>query len=154
MALRTWPYEKVDPFGGKRDRRTKGVKQMDPTPSNTTNSTLVLELIRPFDPMSTEAESHYDDVVRRVNRVRTRRVIIESERQQLEDQFVEGDLTVRSGPRRGLPLSNANRRKRLHRLIELSTEERRLAEEERFANESLDRMNRALDRWVRETYGA
>jgi hypothetical protein len=33
-------------------------------------------------------------------------------------------------------------------------EYRQLDEEERFASESLDRMNEALDRWARETYGA
>jgi hypothetical protein len=33
-------------------------------------------------------------------------------------------------------------------------EYRQLDEEERFASESLDHMNEALDRWARETYGA
>lgn len=113
----------------------------------------VRELIRPFDPMSTEAEERYDTVVRRVNRVRARRTRVRREYEQLETQFVEGDLRVRSGPRRGQPLTASGRRRRLTRLVELGSELERLAAEERFSVEALDRMNAALDRWARETYG-
>ena len=38
--------------------------------------------------------------------------------------------------------------------VEVGAELRRIEEEERFAVASLDRMNRALDRWARDTYGA
>jgi hypothetical protein len=114
----------------------------------------VLQLVRPFDPLTAEAESEYDVVVRRVNIVRRRRARVERELAELERQFVENDLIVRSGPQRGQPLSRNGRRRRLVRLLELGTEFRHLNDEEQFAIANLDRMNEALDRWARETYGA
>ena len=113
----------------------------------------VLEMIRPFDPLSTEAETQYDTVVRRINRVRARRACIEKEQRELERQFIDGDFTVPSGRRRGEPLSRITRRNRLMRLLELSAQAHRLAEEERFALRALNRMDLALDRWARDTYG-
>jgi hypothetical protein len=38
-------------------------------------------------------------------------------------------------------------------VIDVGAELRSVEDEERFANGALDRMNRALDRWARETYG-
>ena len=113
----------------------------------------VLELTRPFDPMSADAEDRYDAVVRRVNRVRARRTRLTREFERLERPFVEGEPTVQSGPRRGQPLSPAGRKRRLSRLVEVGADLRAAREEERFAVAALDRMNRALDRWARETYG-
>lgn len=112
------------------------------------------EMIRPFDPTSSEAEAHYDAVVRRVNRVRAKRARNARERTELERQFVEGDLRVLDGARKGQPLSKPGRRKRLARLIDLGAEDLRLGAEELFAVKALDYMNTALDRWARETYGA
>ncbi len=114
----------------------------------------VLELIRPFDPSGANAEEDYDAVVRRVNRVRSRRAVVARELADLERQFVENDLSVRSGARRGQPLTRNGRRRRLARLLDLGTEYSQLNHEERFAISDLDRMNEALDRWARETYGA
>lgn len=112
----------------------------------------VVELIRPFDPLDAGAEDQYDDVVRRINRVRAERARLGLERDRLESQFVDDDLKVASGPRRGEPLSKSGRKKRLHRLIEVGAEINRLDEEERFSSNALERMNAALDRWARETY--
>jgi hypothetical protein len=114
----------------------------------------VLQLIRPFDPSDADAEENYDAVARRVNGVRRRRNIVARELAAVERQFVEGDLVVRFGPRCGQPLTPNGRRKRLARLLDLGIEYRRLNDEERFASANLDRMNAALDRWARETYGA
>jgi len=113
----------------------------------------VLEMIRPFDPLSADAEELYDAVVRRVNRVRSRRTRLGKEQTRLERQFVDNDLTFRSGTRRGEPRSKDGRRRRLARLVEVSAEMLELDQEERFSVTALDRMNRALDRWARETYG-
>jgi len=113
----------------------------------------VLEMIRPFDPVDGDAEDQYDAVVRRLNRVRARRTRLEREKHRLEAQFIEGNLTVQSGARRGEPLSVAGRKRRLARLIEIGADLRDANEEERFATAALDRMNRALDDWARETYG-
>ena len=112
----------------------------------------VRELIRPFDPISAEAETRYDDVARRINRVRAKRLRNDRERLELERQFVENDLVVRAGMRAGLPLGAAGRRQRIRRLFELTTEAQHLSEEEQFSVRALDRMNAALDRWARETY--
>jgi hypothetical protein len=114
----------------------------------------ILKLIRPFDPTSADAEENYDLVARRVNRVRSRRTVVGHELAELERQFVENDLSVGSGPRRGQPLTRKGRRERLARLLDLGVEYRQLNEEERFASTALDQMNEALDRWARETYGA
>lgn len=114
----------------------------------------VLELIRPFDPLGANAEKDYDAVVRRVNEVRRRRAVVARELAELERQFVSSDLVIRSGPRRGQPLTRNGRRRRLVRLLELGTEYGRLNDQERFALANLDRMNDALERWARETYGA
>ena len=121
--------------------------QIDASPSR------VLELVRPFDPLDAEAEDQYDAVVRRVNRVRARRTRLARELERLERPFVEGEPTVQSGPRRGQPLSPAGRKRRLARLVEVGANLRDTVAEERFAVAALDRMNRELDRWARETYG-
>lgn len=115
--------------------------------------TRVLPLVRPFDPVDLDAEDQYDAVVRRVNRVRARRTRLARELERLERPFVDGEPTVQSGPRRGQPLSPAGRKRRLARLIEVGAELREAIAEERFAVTTLDRMNQALDRWARETYG-
>ena len=114
---------------------------------------VVVEMTRPFDPMEADAEDRYDTVVRRINRVRARRTQLERERAELERQFVENDLRIRSGIRSGEPLPPSGRRQRLARLIDLETESERLRNEERFSADALRRMNDALDRWARETYG-
>lgn len=113
----------------------------------------VLEMIRPFDPMSADAEEQYDSVVRRLNRVRAERNRAAAELAELERQFVEDDLYARSGPRQGQPLSQSGRRRRLARMLDLGARVRRLDEVEAFSGAALGRMNEALDRWARETYG-
>ena len=117
------------------------------------NPANVLELVRPFDPISQNAEEEYDAVVRRLNRVRVRRTRLGREKEKLERQFVEGGLTAQTGMHPGEPLSIVGRKRRLARLIEVGAELRHTEDEERFATAALDRMNRALDRWARETYG-
>lgn len=113
----------------------------------------VLEMIRPFDLSSAEAEDQYDAVVRRLNRLRAQRARLGKEMTRLEAQFVDDDLMVQTGPRRGAPLSKGGRRRRLTRLVEVGAMLRQLDQEERFSAAALDRMNEALDRWARETYG-
>ncbi len=113
----------------------------------------ILEMTLPFDPRNAEAETRYDSVVRRIKRARARRAGIEQEQRELERQFIDGDFSVPSGRRRGEPLSRITRRTRLMRLVELCAEAHRLTEEERFALRALNRMDLALDRWARDTYG-
>ena len=125
---------------------------MDPHATSSSSSSNVRPLVRPFEPTSPDAEDRYDAIVRRLNRARARRQLLDREKRRLESQFVDGTPTVLSGPRRGQPLSRGGRRRRLARLVEVATELARTEEEERFASECLDRMNRALDRWARETY--
>ena len=133
-----------------------------PTPCETKKSTVV-ELIRPFDPLNRHAEELYDAVVRRVNHARLRRIKVGRELAELERQFVDNelvdgadlvDLASESDAGRRRPLSKPERRKRLERMLELSAHHARLGDEEQFGVTTLDRMNDALDRWARETYGA
>ena len=114
----------------------------------------VLQFVRPFDPLSPDAEDAYDAVVRRVNSIRHRRSQVARELAEIEHQFVEGDFIIRSGPQSRQSLSRNERRSRLVHLLELGTEFSRLNAEEQFALANLDRMNEELDRWARETYGA
>ena len=125
----------------------------DPDPPRTPTHDVVRPLARPFDPTSVEAEDQYDAVVRRVNRARGRRTMLSREFERLSTQFVDGEPTVQSGPRRGEPLSPQGRRRRLARLVDVAVALRKADAEEAFASDALDRMNRALDRWARETYG-
>ena len=114
----------------------------------------VLQLIRPFDPLTADAEAEYDAVVRRVNGLRDQRSEVARELAELELKIVENDLVVESGPRCGEPLTRSERHGRLLRLLDLAMELRRLNDEEQFAVANLYRMNEALDRWAREAYGA
>ncbi len=114
----------------------------------------VLQLMRPFDPSTADAETEYDAVVRLVNGLRDRRSEVARELAELERQIVENDLVVESGPRCGKPLSRSERHGRLLHLLDLAMVLRRLNNEEQFAVANLYRMNEALDRWARETYGA
>jgi len=125
----------------------------DPNPSPPIAGDTVRPLVRPFDPVSTEAEDQYDAVVRRVNRARARRTVLAREFDRLATPFVDGEPRVLTGPRRGEPLTPQGRRRRLVRLVDLGVTLRAAEAEERFASEALDRMNRALDQWARETYG-
>ncbi len=122
-------------------------------PRASRNAADIVPLIRPFDPMSTDAEDRYDAVVRRLNRVRVRRAEVSRELSELERQFLEGDFTIPSGPRRGRPAALLERRRRLERMLDLGATLRRLDAEEEFATSNLARMNEALDRWARETWG-
>ncbi len=128
--------------------------QPDPSPSpeSRTDRPKVRLLARDFDPMSPEAEDQYDAVVRRLNRVRARRRRLRRELERLSLPFVEGEPRVLSGPRRGQPLSPGGRRRRLARLVDVGVALRDAEAEERFASADLDRMNRELDRWARETW--
>lgn len=116
-------------------------------------STVVVPLSPRFDPTEPGAEARYDGVVSRLNRVsallrQARRACAE-----LERQFVEDDLVVRSGARHGRPLTAAGRRRRLRALLErTATLEALDAERTRLLAE-LDAMNRALDAWAREHWG-
>ena len=126
----------------------------EPDPHTTpADDDVVRPLARPFDPVSPEAEDQYDAVVRRVNRARARRTMLSREFDRLSTQFVDGEPTVLAGRRRGEPLSVQGRRRRLARLVDVGVTLRDAEAEERFASEALDRMNHALDRWARETYG-
>lgn len=112
----------------------------------------VLKMIRPFDPLSAGAEDRYDAVALRLNRIRARRSRLDKQLAHLQGQFIENDLTIQSGPRRGEPLSKIGRRRQLDRLVQIRLELCRLDEQERFSVATLDRMNEALDRWARSTY--
>ena len=125
-------------------------------PTNAPRPAAVVELVRPFDPMSAEAEEYYDAVVRRLNRLRVRRAEIMREFSGLERRFLESkddDGGVRPGSRRDRAAALRDRRERLERMLDLGAILRRLEAEEEFATADLERMNEALDRWARETWG-
>ena len=127
--------------------------EADRPPASPARGATIRPLGRPFDPVSAEAEDQYDAVVRRVNRSRARSLRLRRELERLTEQFVEGTPSVLVGPRRGEPLTPNGRRRRLARLVDVGVALRQAEAEEAFACETLDRMNRALDRWARDTYG-
>jgi len=117
-------------------------------------SAVVVSLTPRFDPTDPGAEARYDSVVSRLNRVSALRQQARRACAELERQFVEDDLVVRSGPRRGRPLTTAGRRQRLRALLERTATLRALEAERTRLLAELDAMNRALDAWAREHWGA
>jgi len=116
-------------------------------------SAVILPFRPRFDPGSADAEPRYDGVVVRINRLTALRREARRDCARLEREFVENDLAVRSGPRRGQPLTRRGRRLRLDRLLERSAALRELDTELERLHAELDRMNRALDSWAREQWG-
>jgi hypothetical protein len=116
-------------------------------------SATIVPLIPRFDPAGPGAERHYDGVVARLNRLAVRRRRTEREFALLERQFVEDDLKVAAGPRRGSPLTARGRRQRLEQLLECAATRRQQDEEWERLHAALDSMNRHLDHWARENFG-
>lgn len=116
-------------------------------------SAIVVPLIPRFDPAGPGAERHYDGVVARLNRLAALRRRSQREFAELERQFVDDELKVATGPRRGQPLTARGRKQRLEQLLECAAERRRQDEEWERLHEALDRMNRRLDLWARENLG-
>jgi hypothetical protein len=114
---------------------------------------IVLPFRRRFDPRDPDAETCYDAVVMRLNRLAARRRRGARLCQEIERQIVQNDLVVAAGRRRGQPLTTEGRRRRLAQLLELHDEQRRLGGEIDRLQRELDAMNGELDAWARETYG-
>jgi len=113
----------------------------------------ILHLTPRFDPGSPDAEHRYDGIVARLNRLIAVRHRARRECAELERQFVDDDLRVASGSRRGLPLTARGRRQRLDLLLDKTAELGALNAEWARLNTELERMNRALDDWTREHWG-
>ena len=127
---------------------------MEPSKHRTERrSPKVVQLFRPFDPLGDDAEAHYDAVVLRVNRVRARAARLRRELERLESPFVDSALEPVAEAPQDEPLSCQSRRRRLAMLVEVGAALKSSEAEERFAVGALERMNQALDRWARETYG-
>jgi len=116
-------------------------------------SATVVQLIPRFDPNGPGAERHYDGVVARLNRLAALRRRSEREYAELERQFVDDELKVASGSRRGERLTPRGRKQRLEQLLECSATRKQQDEEWQHLNGLLDRMNRRLDLWARENLG-
>jgi hypothetical protein len=106
-----------------------------------------------FDPNSPGAETRYDHVVQCINRLSAERHRNRRRSSELERQFVENDLVASSGKRRGQPLTEHGRRRRLGQLLSLYRDLRELDEERVRLHRALEAMNEAIDAWARETYG-
>jgi len=113
----------------------------------------VISIRRKFDPLAKEAESQYNRVAQRLNRLSATRNCHRRAAEELERQFAENDLIARTGPRRGMPLTDIGRRRRLRKLMDLNLELSRIEDERDSLGCELDAMNVALDAWARETYG-
>lgn len=113
----------------------------------------IVPLIPRFDPNGAGAERHYDGVVARLNRLAVLRRRDQRELAELERQFVDDDLRVATGARRGQPLTPRGRRQRLEQLLACAARLREQDREWDRLNAALDRMNRSLDLWARENLG-
>jgi len=113
----------------------------------------VIRIQSRFDPAAPDAEARYDRVVVRLSRLRARCSRLASAAGELERQFVAHDLVVRSGPRRGQPLTAAGRRQRLAALLRLDHERKLACAERDHVEQELARMTDALESWVRRTWG-
>ena len=113
----------------------------------------VIPITPRFDPGSSDAEHRYDGIVARLNRLIALRHRVRRDCAELERQFVDDDLRVASGSRRGHSLTRRGRRQRLELLLDKTAELGSLNAEWTRLNAELDRMNRALDDWTREHWG-
>lgn len=114
---------------------------------------VVIDLQRPFDPDSPEAEIRYNEVVRRLTRMRVLRRQLGDERAELERRFLQGEPGSTRGRRRRRPFARSERHEQLTRWLELSFTLRDLEMEEAWFSRQLHRMNAALDDWARTNYG-
>lgn len=73
----------------------------------------------------------YDRIADRVNALLEKQMTLFPEYFELYDQFVDDDLLVKSGPRRGRRLTKQGRERRLKRLLALEVETHSMREEER-----------------------
>ena len=67
---------------------------------------------------------------------------------RVERQFVENDLRVRSGPRRGEPLDNEGRERRLLELMRLAVDHARAREDHSKLVIRLRKIERISDDWA------
>jgi hypothetical protein len=139
-------------------RHTPGRREQEMTsefaPSKEVSVTAqIIPLIQSFNPMSTDAETRYDRVALRINRLKATRNMCQHNADELARQFVENDLIASSGSRRGKSLTVAGRRRRLRQLLDLEQELSAVTEEIEGLSRTLDHMNQALDDWARQTYG-
>jgi hypothetical protein len=116
-------------------------------------SAVVLPFRRRFDPLEPAAEARYDRVVDELNDLSNQRRRNALKAQGLERQFVENDLSVLGGKRRGQPLSPEGRRRRLAQLLSLHDEQSRIEAEFLRMQTVFESMNADLDAWARDTYG-
>lgn len=114
---------------------------------------VILPFRRRFDPLAPGAEARYDGVVDRLNRLALRRRRNARLAEELARQFVEDDLVVSSGRRRGEPLTREGRRRRLALLLSIHDEQARIDRELATLQRELEAMNGDLDAWARDTYG-
>ena len=78
-------------------------------------------------------------------------LVLSNKMHDLQAQFVQGDLTIQSGPNRGKSLPKKFRWMRMQRLIGLAREYERLVQAQWAAEE---RSARARDRWIRRARSA
>lgn len=106
-----------------------------------------------FDPFSEDAERHYDAIALQIKGLRVGLRKLARRITELERQFVEDDLRVRSGERRGQPLGQVGRKRRLGELMELHVERAMLEQHEKRLLGHLDGMQSALERWATAHFG-
>lgn len=113
-------------------------------------SAAILPFRKKFDPDSPEAEESYEQVVQRMNWLNTTIRSTRMRYQELERQFVENDLTARSGSRRGQDLTARGRRSRLEELF--SCKEVLASKELEYSllRRELHAINRDLEQWAVE----
>jgi hypothetical protein len=114
---------------------------------------VILPFRRRFDPLDPASETRYDSVVDSLNRRAAERRRNVRLAREIERQFVENDLVVAGGKRRGQPLTAEGRRRRIAQLLSLHDEQHRIdAQLQRLGGE-LESMNTDLEAWARDTYG-
>ena len=110
----------------------------------------ILPFRQKFDPDSPEAEESYEQVVQRMNWLNTTIRSTRMRYQELERQFVENDLTARSGNRRGQSLTSRGRRGRLEELFTCKENLEKKELEYGLLRRELQAINRDLEQWTEE----
>ncbi|MBW2273141.1 MAG: hypothetical protein JRG96_07710 [Deltaproteobacteria bacterium] len=108
----------------------------------------VIPLHPRFNPLSEKDHRHYEELLRRVNFSDAVVRHLMRNLSELERQFIEDDLVVKSGPREGEPLDAEGREQRLLELMRINLDHARAREEHLKLIEQLGKIEQVIDDWA------
>ena len=101
-----------------------------------------------FNPLSEKDNRHYEELLRRMNFSDAVVRHLARNLAELERQFVENDLVVFRGPRKGEPLDMEGREQRLLELMRFTLDHSRAKQEHVKLIEQLGKIENVIDDWA------